>query len=145
MREPNGDPIIGYRRYLETVSVLNGIYNFTPQLNLSVRVRHYWNRVHYNKFFDVDDNGYAIPRGFISGQDENYNVFNLDAFFTWDFRPGSRVILGWKNWIGDSYGIDGAKYENYTRNLGQTLAISHGNEFTMRFIYYLDYNKLKRH
>ena len=144
LRETTGDPIIGYRRNLETISIVNGTYNFTPQLYLSVRVRHYWNMVHYNSFYNVDYNGNAIPRAFIPDQDQNYNVFNLDAFFTWDFRPGSRMIVGWKNWLGNSYGIDGIKYNNYTDNLGQTLAISHGNEFTMRFIYYLDYNRFKR-
>ena len=26
--------------------------------------------------------------------DDNVNFFNADAFFTWDFRYGSRLLLG---------------------------------------------------
>src|SRR5206468_11044256 len=126
LRELNGDPIIGFRHNLETISVLNGIYNFTPRLNLSIRVRHYWNMVHYNSFYNVDYNGNYIPRPFIADQDQNYNVFNLDAFFTWDFKPGSRMIIGWKNWLGNSYSVNGIKYINYANILVETVAMSLG-------------------
>ena len=42
-----------------------------------------------------------LPSAFIPGQDENFNIFNLDAFLTWDFRLGSRFIVGYKNWLGE--------------------------------------------
>ena len=92
----------------------------------------------------MDANGNYVPRAFISGQDENYNVFNIDAFFTWDFRLGSRLILGWKNWLGNEYGVDGTVHKSYLNNLGNTFNISHGNELTLRFIYFLDYNQLRK-
>lgn len=79
-RETNGEPIIGYRRYLETESVLSGIYNFTSRLNLTMRARHYWNEVSYKKFLNVAQDGSHLKRAFIPDQDENYNLFNLDAF-----------------------------------------------------------------
>jgi len=142
-RETNGEPIIGYRDYNETVSVLSGIYNFTPRLNLTLRARHYWNKVVYNSFYNVDAGGHHLSRDFLAGLDENYNAFNLDAFLTWDFRLGSRVILGWKNWLGNEGAIDGAKYRNYFGNLGRVFSADHGNELTLRVIYFLDYNQLR--
>lgn len=140
-REANGDPIVGYRKNVEISSVLSGIYNFTPRLNLTIRSRHYWNQVHYKNFFNADANGKLIPRNFIPGQDENFNLFNTDAFLTWDFGLGSRMIVGWKNWLGDPYGISSVK--NYLENLNETFNASHGNQVTVKLIYFLDYNQLK--
>jgi len=109
-----------------------------------MRTRYYRSRVLYNSFANVDKDGYTIPRAFIPNQDENVNIFNLDAFLTWDFRLGSRVILGYKNWLGDDEVINGAIYKTYFSNFGQVFNQPHGNEFTLKFIYFLDYNQLKK-
>lgn len=139
------DPaIIGYRNNIDMSSVLTGTYSFTSRMNLSLRARHYWNQVHYLSFHRVDDKGEPMAIAYIPGQDLNYNVFNLDAFYTWDFRPGSRIIVGWKNSTGGTYGIDGQQYVTYKRNLLRTFDLAHANEFTFRFIYFLDYNQLRR-
>ena len=144
IREVNRDPIVGYRDFTETVSILSGIYNFTSRLNLTLRARHYWNKNQYNSFFNVDDKGNLVSRPFITGSDDNYNAFNLDAFFTWDFRLGSRVIVGWKNWLGNSFAVDGSRYQNYLKNFEKIFDISHGNELTVKLIYFLDYNQLRK-
>jgi hypothetical protein len=142
--ESNGEPIIGFVDFKEVESVLSGIYNFTPRINLTLRTRHYWSCVPYKRFANVDADGNALPRPYMSGYDENQNNFNLDAFFTWDFRLGSRLIMGWKNWLGDAYSVDWMKHKTYLGNLGKTFGFSHGNEFTLRFIYFLDYNQLRK-
>jgi len=92
------------------------------------------------------DNGDLVekPSTFQPGIDENFNTYNLDAFLTWDFRLGSRVIAGWKNWLGDPNSVDGYMYRHYTENFGETMKNSHGNELTLKVIYFLDYNQLKR-
>lgn len=142
LRETNGEPIIGYRRNMDVTSVLSGIYNFTSRLNVTLRTRHYWNRVTYKSFFNVASDGSHIQRSFIAGQDENYNLFNVDAFLTWDFRLGSRIIVGYKNWIGDPYAV--MTPNNYFRNLKGIFNTSHGNELTVKLIYFLDYNQLRK-
>lgn len=146
MREINGEPIVGFRDNREFTSVLSGIYNFTSNLNLTLRTRHYWNKVNYLSFHNVDSKGYLWPRSFISMQDENVNIFNLDAFLTWDFRPGSRFIVGYKNWLGEEEMVNLTGKNNYLKNLGEVFDLRHGNELTVRFIYFLDYNQLhKKH
>jgi hypothetical protein len=87
-----------------------------------------------------------VPHAFIPNLDENFNIFNVDAFFTWDFRPGSRIIAGYKNSLGSDYlyELSGKRYERYGRNLLQTFHLPHGNELTLRVIYFLDYNQLRR-
>lgn len=144
LRELNGEPIVGFRDNREFTSILSGIYNFNSRLNLTLRARHYWNKVNYISFHDVDAKGYLLPRAFIQGRDENVNIFNVDAFLTWDFRLGSRLIIGYKNWLGDEEMVSLASHTTYLENFGELFNLRHGNELTVRFIYFLDYNQLRK-
>jgi hypothetical protein len=142
-REINNEPIVAFVDFTDITSILSGIYNFTPRVNLTLRARHYLSRVKFNRFANVDLDGNTIPRTGTTSFD-NVNVFNLDAFLTWDFRLGSRLILGYKNWLGDEEVVTVTGKNNYLRNLGGTFDLRHGNEITVRFIYFLDYNQLRR-
>ncbi len=144
VRETNNDPIVGFRDNRDFTAVLSGIYNFTSRLNITLRARHYWNKVIYSSFHDVNASGYLLPRAFISGKNENVNVFNLDAFLTWDFRLGSSLVLGYKNWLGDNEIVNLSGKNTYFRNLDDVFDLHHGNELTVRFIYFLDYNQLRK-
>jgi Domain of unknown function (DUF5916)/Carbohydrate family 9 binding domain-like len=143
-RELNNNPIVGFRDNRSFETILSGVYNFNSRLNLTLRARHYWNKVNYLSFHDVDIKGYLLPRNFIAGQDENFNVFNLDAFLTWDFRLGSSLVVGYKNWLGEDEKVTLAGKNNYLHNLGGVFDLRHGNEVTVRFIYFLDYNQMRR-
>jgi hypothetical protein len=57
---------------------------------------------------------------------------------------GSRLIIGWKNWMPLDYTIDGSRFQTYAKNLGQVFNIQQGKELTARLIYFLDYQKLKK-
>jgi len=144
IRETNGEPIVGFRDVKENINVLSGIYNFTPRLNLTLRVRHYWNEVKYLSFHNVDAKGNLTNRPFINNWDDNYNAFNVDAFLTWDFRLGSRLIIGYKNWLGDEEQVSIAGKNSYLHNLNEIFDLRHGNELTVKFIYFLDYNQLRK-
>ncbi|RYF96812.1 MAG: hypothetical protein EOO00_01770 [Chitinophagaceae bacterium] len=137
------EPRISFVDFKDITSILSGIYNFTPRINLTLRVRHYWSNVKYKRTALLDDEGYPIAP-IASANTDNINFFNTDAFFTWDFRYGSRLILGYKNWLGDDQVVDPLRYKSYTSNLGQSFSMRHGNEATLRFIYFLDYNQLRR-
>ena len=143
-RESNGDPIIGWRDVTQYTNVLNAIINFTPRMFLTLRARHYWSKVNYFHFYNVDENGYWVERPFISGNNDNYNAYNLDMFYTWDFMYGSRFILGWKNWLPQDETIDGTVYQGYFKNMRQVFTKSQGREISARLIYFLDHTKLKR-
>ena len=115
---------------------------------MTLRARHYWNRLINTNMYNVDGDGYWTERFDInpSDHDVNYNTFSLDVFYTWDFRLGSRIVVGYKNWLGRSfeYEVNGFRKNYYTNNLAQVFNYPHGNEVTVRFIYYLDYLQLKR-
>jgi hypothetical protein len=143
-RETNGEPIIAFVDFTDVESVLSGIYNFTSRINLTLRARHFFSRVNFNRFANVDVKGNPIARAGSTSYD-NVNFFNLDAFLTWDFRLGSRLIVGYKNWLGDEEYIPYTATKNtYLRNLGEIFDLRHGNELTVRFVYFLDYNQLRR-
>lgn len=138
-----GAPQIAFVDFREVTSILSGIYNFTSRINLTLRVRHYWSHVPYKRVALVDSRGLPIMSVFTTQPPENINYFNADAFLTWDFQYGSRLIIGYKNWLGDDEYVDGNAHSKYLSNLGQSVGLRHGNEATIRFIYFLDYNKLR--
>lgn len=144
-REANGNPIAGFRNVKSNTNVLSGIYNFTPRLNLTLRARHYWNEVKYLSFHNVNSKGELTNRAFINNWNENVNIFNLDAFITWDFRLGTRLILGYKNWLGDKEYVPVPTSKNsYLYNLSEVFDLRHGNEMTVKFVYFLDYNQFRK-
>jgi hypothetical protein len=142
-------PILARRQYTDVTSIISGIYNFTPRMSLTFRARHYWNRILNTNVYDVKPDGYWTDRmGTLNARDlnMNYNVFNMDAFYTWDFRPGSRIIFAWKNSLSPSFEdyINGSIYKTYLHNASRVLEIPHSNEVTVRFIYFLDYQQFKK-
>jgi len=138
-------PLIAFVDFDDVTTVLSGIYHFAPRVNLTLRARHYWSKVIHNTLANVDGKGRDINRTPAPAYlNQNENVFNVDAFFTWDFRLGSRLILGYKNWIGEDERVSGVKNASYARNFGRVFGLRHGNELTARFIYFLDYNQLRK-
>ena len=113
-------------------------------MNLNLRMRHNWSKVPYNSFANVDANGNPIQRPFINDLDENVNFFNVDAFLSWDFKLGCNFTVGYKNWIGNTESINGILYNRYLNNFSKTFDVPHGNEFTVKLIYFLDYNQLRK-
>jgi len=139
-----GAPIITRRDVKTNTGILSAQYNFNSRMNLSVRMRHYWSLVNNTNFYDLKPDGYWTERTFVPGANLNYNTFNLDMFYTWDFLPGSRITIAWKNALGSNVRIDPYKYTSYTRNFGQALDNPHSNEVTVKIVYFIDYLKLKR-
>jgi hypothetical protein len=116
-------------------------------MNLTMRARHFWNRIINTNLYDMrEDGNWDEQTVMMMVPDVNYNIFNLDAFFTWDFRLGSRLIFAWKNSLGPDYEnfIPGDTNPSYFKNVGEVLRIPHGNEFTIRFIYFLDYQQFRK-
>lgn len=136
-------PRIAFVDFKDVTSVLSGIYNFTSRINLTLRVRHYWSNVKGNRIAHLDLKGYPLNPATANFTD-NVNFFNADAFLTWDFRYGSRLILGYKNWLGEDEYVDPNRHRKYFNNLGETFNLKHGQEATLRFIYFLDYNQLRK-
>jgi hypothetical protein len=117
--------------------------NLSPNTNFTARFRHYNSFTTYTGFFTVDDKGEwrHQPVAFEKGHDENYNLQNVDVFFNWIFRPGSRVVVSYKQWLNDAYLFNEKTGNSYFNNAYQFIKTPHAFELSTRVIFFLDYNQ----
>ena len=144
LKNPDGSPVISRRNVKRNTSLLTAQYNFDARMNCSIRVRHYWSILNNTNFYNLRSDGYWNEVAFIPGQNINFNTFNIDMFYTWDFLPGSRLTLAWKNALGNDVSIDPYANPSYLKNLSKTVNNPHSNEVTLKVVYYLDYLSLRR-
>lgn len=120
-------------------------YAFNNKMNLSFRLRHYWATVVNHDYFDLHpSNGQLEPSTYNEVNDTNFNAFNIDAIFRWRFAPGSDLFIIWKNAIIGQE-IDEILPTNYFNNFSDELgALPQSNSLSVKFIYFVDYQQLKR-
>jgi hypothetical protein len=142
----NEDNIIFGSRNRNTVeNSLRVNYNFTPKMNISFRARHYWSEVKYKRFFKLLDNGDLQPNDWKGNQNVNINFFNIDLIYTWQFAPGSFINAIWKNSVNAiERGDDVLQNSNYFGNVNHTFNSPQTNNLTLKVIYFLDYQVVKR-
>lgn len=137
--------IFGARDRKTITNTLEVNYVFNRKTSISARVRHYWSKVKYNRYFILDDDGYLIPTDYHEKNNLNFNLFNVDMVLKWDFAPGSEMLVVWKNAILNSG--DEVQY-NYWVNFRNTIESPQLNSFSVKVLYYIDYqavkNKFKR-
>jgi hypothetical protein len=138
------DPIIAFRRVKTKNLLLGAQYNFTPRMNWNIRLRHNWTSIVNRSFHKLKIDGSWDDIAFVNGKNRNFNVFNIDMFYTWDFKWGSRLTLSWKNALGSNVSLDPYIYSKYTKNLSAVFDNPHSNELTLKIVYYLDYLNLKK-
>ncbi|HMU09068.1 MAG TPA: DUF5916 domain-containing protein [Ferruginibacter sp.] len=144
LSNPDGSPVIARRNVKTNTAVTSAQYNFTSRMNLSIRMRHYWSLLNNTNFYNLKPDGYWNEVPFIPNQNLNFNTFNVDMFYTWDFLPGSRITIAWKNALGNNVTIDPYANTTYLKNFGRVLDNPHSNEITAKVVYYLDYLKLRK-
>ncbi len=138
------DPLIAFRTLKTNNLVVGGQYNFTARMNATIRLRHNWTSIVNRSFHKLKSDGDLTDYGFVDGKNRNFNVFNIDMFYTWDFKWGSRLTFNWKNSLGSNVYLDPYSNTNYTKNFVAVFNNPHSNEFSLKIVYYLDYLNLKR-
>jgi Domain of unknown function (DUF5916)/Carbohydrate family 9 binding domain-like len=139
------DGSFGNRDLLFVNTSISFIYNFTPYANLTFRARHNWTRLAYNSFYDLQPDGSLKPKdGYNKPSDVSSNYFNIDCIYTWQFAPGSFFNFIWKNSL-DSYVSSNPtiRNQNYFQNIKTISEAPQNNNFTVKMIYFVDYNKVK--
>jgi hypothetical protein len=134
--------IFGRRDIIELTSSLEASYVFSQAASLSFRARHYWLRVNYLAFYDLQKDGTLIPNLYQNNENFVVNAFNIDMVFKWDFAPGSELLLIWKNAIF-SNDQQAKLEEHYWRNLKNTFEAPISNSFSIKLLYYLDWQYFK--
>jgi hypothetical protein len=137
-------PLMAQRRTLQITNTIGGIYNFTPRMNFTFRMRHYWSSVKVEQNFLLDSEGYPAPVRLRTGNDENFNLFNIDCFFTWDFLLGSRLTVAYKRALTDGFSLNGLQNEGYFNNFSKIVQKPQASELSFRIVWFLDYLHLKK-
>lgn len=151
------ETIMGRRNVKEVTNLLNYSYIFTNTMGLSLRVRHYWSRVQYISFHQLNDDGYLAEQSYkgnnvsgtlveITSEDtspfnRNYNAFSVDLVYRWVFAPGSELSVVWKNNIEQ---LSSELEEDLVSDFQTTIANEQLNSFSIKLLYFIDYANLKR-
>ncbi|MEZ5197328.1 MAG: DUF5916 domain-containing protein [Bacteroidales bacterium] len=142
--------LFGKRNIDNYENVLEANYRFSNKSSLAFRLRHYFITLQYKDYYDLTRDGELAPSNYSAANDFSYNLFNIDMIYTWNFAPGSEINIVWKNAIS-SYEEAGAlqTLENnierdYLKNLKKTIETPATNSFSIKVLYYLDYQYLKR-
>jgi hypothetical protein len=137
------DPVIARRNVKKNTFIFAAQYGFTQKMNWTVRLRHNWTYLENTNFYTLKNDGYWNEIAFSNGRNRNTNFFNIDMFYTWDFLPGSRITVAWKNAIGGNVALDAYQNTRYFKNLNNMFDNPHSNEITLKVVYYLDYLTLQ--
>jgi hypothetical protein len=137
-----GNIIMGNRDITEIENSMNARYIFKNDLSLNLRLRHYWSVGDCDEFFTLQQDGSVLHNSSFTGNyDYNFNTFYFEMLFSWQFAPGSSMSIMWKNNItGEDQDIG----RSFTDNLKRTFDLPQSNMFSIRVLYYLDYQYLRR-
>ena len=140
--------LFGQRDRLNTVNGLQLQVSFTSTMSLGLRMRHYRSSVSYDRFFDLGADGTLAPINYLGLQADgnsafntNYNAFTIDCAYRWVFLPGSEINLVWKQAIFSS---DKFVENSYFQNLSNLFDYLPTNSLSLKVLYWLDYQSLKR-
>ncbi len=145
--QTSSEIVFGNRDQIVVTNTVNLRYTFTNLMGLTFRLRHYRSQVKYNYFYDLQQNG-TLNRNELTGLDSdgisayntNFNAFTIDLVYRWVFRPGSEINVVWKNSI---FTNDKRISEAYLRNLQSTLDNGAMNSFSIKVLYWLEYQKIQ--
>lgn len=139
------EPVVALRNINELSSEISFKYNINPNLNFTGRWRFYNTKINNQSFHHVNEKGaWAFNELTFTNQfDENFNLQNVDVFFNWIYKPGSRFVLSYKQWLQDAYILNNNKENTYFDNVYQILKTPKPYEINMRWIYYLNYSDIK--
>jgi len=137
----DGTIIFGIRDNKRITNSLSGKYNFSVKSGLSLSFRHYWSPVIYEtQFYELNTHGGLSENPYNENHDINFNIWNLDLSYSWEFAPGSQLVALYRNSI---FNEDELSQLNFGENLDNLFKEPVQHNFSVKFIYYLDYNKVK--
>ena len=128
---------------LENNMALN--YNFDSYRSINVKLRQFWSSADYSSlFYALESNGNRkLSNKTIEDYDPNtnFNLWNFDLGFNWEFAPGSKATLLYRNNIFNEDNMSGINYYTSSKNLFE-MPMNH--QISLRVNYFLDFNLLKK-
>jgi len=138
----NSDSIFfGRRNISDMENIISVKLSLSNKSSLNLRLRHYWFSVRYQGYYLLQRNGNMQD----TRQEKNYNAnsssFNSDITYIWQFLPGSELSVVWKNYYSFA---NKNTAPDYFSNLRNVFSHSQLNNLSLRIIYYIDYQKMKK-
>jgi len=116
-------------------------YIFSKNASFSIKARHYWSTADYKSFYELQNDGTLKDIYYTENKNLSFDALTIDAVFAWQFAPGSEVSVVWKNAVyKDGTYINPSYFKNFEEVLAQPAI----NSFSIKVLYYLDYNYLKK-
>jgi len=148
--DQNSDIIFGKRDIQTWENVFDANYRFNNKSSLALRARHYWITVNYSEFYDLLEDGNLEHSDYHYNNDFGFNLFNIDMIYIWNFAPGSEINIVWKNAINtyeEPEMVNSIVQDietDYFNNLNNILNAPAVNSFSIKLLYYLDYQYLRK-
>lgn len=132
----------GERTVKNFTNTLSFEYIFNNKLSLKLRARHYWNRVEYNNFYILANNGTMGEQinydEYGTSKDINFNAFNIDTRLLYHFAPGSELSLVWKHSITTA---NEEIIDDVWKNYHNVFDAPQINSISFKLLYYIDYQQ----
>jgi hypothetical protein len=142
------EPVFGTRDVISHTNLLNATYTFNAFMSMSFRARHYWGFSRYYKFHSLKEDGHLGETDYENLDDSgnplanrSFNSFTIDMVYRWIFAPGSELNIVWKNTINHE---EDQILPNLSDDIAHTFKLPQANSISMKVLYFLDYNKLRR-
>jgi hypothetical protein len=132
---------LGTRDVTTYSSTLNASYIFTSTMALKLSARHYWSQAVYSKYNLLENNGRLAETDYNTNHNISFNTFNVFIGLTWQFRAGSEMSIVYQNSI---YTTGQPIAYDYYKDLRYTLGFPQSNSLSVKVIYYLDYQSMRR-
>ena len=143
--DENDNLYFGNRKVKFTENNISLNYNFNSYKSLNLKFRQFWSSALYKEDFFLlkSDGNRSVSEKNISDYDPNtnFNLWNLDLSYNWEFAPGSKITLLYRNNIFNEDNLSGISYYNSTKELFEK-PINH--QLSLRINYFIDFNLLKK-
>ncbi|MEJ7912235.1 MAG: DUF5916 domain-containing protein, partial [Chitinophagaceae bacterium] len=136
--------VFALRNRVTTENEIEAKYSFDNKSGINISIRHYWSEVDKHNFFSLNGDGSLnsyTPSPNYRKNNFAFNQFTLFAEYVRQFAPGSFINLVWKN---ENVNESSFANHHYFKNLHRTLQSPHGNNLSIRILYYLDYVDIKK-
>jgi len=137
----NDDDIFyAYRKVVTIENTLEANYVFNRKMSLSLVGRYYWSQVNNHSFYTLRDDGLFDFGAEVDDPGTTFGAFSSDLIYSYEFLPGSWITAAWK-W--NSF-LDEGPENRYGPSFRQTLRNDPVNRLSLKVLYYLDYQDLKK-
>jgi hypothetical protein len=139
--EVDNNIVFGIRDRKNYTNTISEKYSFGINSSISLSFRHYWEAVNYTNFYNLNTVGGLDPNTNYTSENVNFNNWNLDLNYIWQFAPGSQLIAFYRNSI---FNNDNNTNQSFFKNLNNLFAQSQKHTLSLRVVYFIDYNSIKK-